>query len=61
MGVTTITQDTQTTPVARRQLRHVELQGIDASRIISSLSGRNGRSWPTASQGNDSENVSNTQ
>ncbi len=60
MGVTTITQGTQTTPVTRRQMRHVELQGIDASRIISSLSGRNGRTWPMASQGSESENVSKT-
>ncbi|QQS01766.1 MAG: hypothetical protein IPK37_04975 [Austwickia sp.] len=32
----------------RRQLRHVELQGIDATRIINSLSGRGARTWPTS-------------
>lgn len=32
----------------RRQLHHVELQGIDATRIINSLSGRQARTWPTS-------------
>ena len=36
------------TRTTRRQLRHVELQGIDASRIITSLSGRSARTWPTS-------------
>ncbi|MBW3085196.1 hypothetical protein KEM60_01393 [Austwickia sp. TVS 96-490-7B] len=37
----------QVTRTTRRQLHHVELQGLDTSRIISSLSGRGGRRWPT--------------
>ncbi|MCA0435049.1 MAG: hypothetical protein M9891_14570 [Austwickia sp.] len=37
-----------TTRTPRRQLRHVELQGIDATRIINSLAGRNARTWPTS-------------
>lgn len=31
----------------RRQLRHVELQDIDATRIINSLGGRSARTWPS--------------
>ncbi len=41
------------TPATRtsiRQMRHVELQGVDASRIIQSLTARSGRGWPTATR-----------
>lgn len=47
MTANTMTQMTTPTRGARRQLRHVELQGIDATRIITSLSGRQARVWPT--------------
>ncbi len=36
---------TQATRTTIRQMRHVELQGIDASRIIQNLTARNGRGW----------------
>ncbi len=33
---------------SRRQMRHVELQGVDATRIVNSLSARGARGWPVS-------------
>ena len=47
MTANATTHATSPSRTLRRQLHHVELQGIDASRIITSLAGRGGRAWPT--------------
>ena len=38
----------QETRGSRRRIRHVELQGVDATRIVNSLSARGGRGWPVS-------------
>ncbi len=49
MTAASMTTHPQATRGHRRQLHQVELQGLDASRIITGLSGRGGRTWPTTS------------
>lgn len=48
MTANAMTHASTATRTPRRQLRHVELQGIDATRIINSLAGRGTRTWPTS-------------